>query len=66
MIFVITDIPSASAGAAGRTLSHQWSGRATFIVGPDNTIQHVSVNKVKIGRNPEEVLRILDGLQTAE
>src|SRR6476659_11038800 len=40
--------------------------RATFIVDPDNTIQHVSVNNLDVGRNPEEVLRILDGLQTDE
>lgn len=40
--------------------------RATFIVDPDNVIQHVSVNNLSVGRNPEEVLRILDGLQTDE
>ncbi|MOA38760.1 Alkyl hydroperoxide reductase subunit C [compost metagenome] len=40
--------------------------RATFIVDPDNTIQHVSVNNLNVGRNPEEVLRLLDGLQTDE
>ncbi len=40
--------------------------RATFIVDPDNIIQHVSVNNLNVGRNPEEVLRILDGLQTDE
>ena len=38
--------------------------RATFILDPDNTIQHVSVNNLDVGRNPEEVLRILDSLQT--
>lgn len=38
--------------------------RATFIVDPDNVIQHVSVNNLNVGRNPEETLRILDGLQT--
>ena len=38
--------------------------RATFIVDPDNVIQHVSVNILSVGRNPEEVLRLLDGLQT--
>jgi lipoyl-dependent peroxiredoxin subunit C len=36
--------------------------RATFIVDPDN----VSVNNLNVGRNPDEVLRILDGLQTDE
>lgn len=38
--------------------------RATFIVDPDNTIQHVSVNGLNVGRSPQEILRILDGLQT--
>lgn len=40
--------------------------RATFIVDPDNVIQHVSVNANNVGRSPEEVLRILDALQTQE
>lgn len=40
--------------------------RATFIIDPDNIIQHVSVNGLQVGRNPQEVLRILDGLQTNE
>jgi alkyl hydroperoxide reductase subunit AhpC len=40
--------------------------RATFIVDPDNVIQHVSVNNLNVGRNPDEVLRLLDGLQTDE
>jgi peroxiredoxin (alkyl hydroperoxide reductase subunit C) len=40
--------------------------RATFIVDPDNTIQHVSVNGLSVGRNPKEILRILDALQSDE
>lgn len=40
--------------------------RATFIVDPHNTIQHVSVNGLNVGRNPKEVLRILDALQSDE
>jgi len=40
--------------------------RATFIVDPDNVIQHVSVNNLSVGRNPDEILRLLDGLQTEE
>ena len=38
--------------------------RATFIVDPHNVIQHVSVNTLNVGRNPKEVLRVLDALQT--
>ena len=40
--------------------------RATFVVDPHNVIQHVSVNNLNVGRNPAEILRILDGLQTDE
>ena len=40
--------------------------RATFIVDPDGIIRHVSVNDLSVGRNPKEVLRVLDGLQTDE
>lgn len=40
--------------------------RATFIVDPDGIIRHVSVNDLDVGRNVDEVLRILDALQTDE
>jgi len=40
------------------------ANRATFIVDPGLTIRHVSVNDFSVGRNPREVLRILDALQT--
>jgi len=40
--------------------------RATFIVDPENVIQHVTVNGLDTGRNPEETLRILDAIQTGE
>jgi peroxiredoxin (alkyl hydroperoxide reductase subunit C) len=40
--------------------------RATFIVDPDNVIRFVSVNDLSVGRNPNEVLRVLDALQTDE
>jgi len=40
--------------------------RATFIVDPDGVIRHASVNDLSVGRNVDEVLRVLDGLQTGE
>lgn len=40
--------------------------RATFVVDPHNTIQHVMVNADSVGRNPQETLRVLDALQTDE
>ena len=40
--------------------------RATFLVDPQGIIRHVSVNDLSVGRNPKEVMRILDALQTDE
>jgi peroxiredoxin (alkyl hydroperoxide reductase subunit C) len=38
--------------------------RATFVVDPEGVIRHVGVNDLSVGRSVEEVLRVLDGLQT--
>ena len=40
--------------------------RATFVVDPDGVIRFASVNDLSVGRNPAEVLRVLDALQTDE
>ena len=40
--------------------------RATFIVDPEGVIRHVSVNDLSVGRNVDEVLRLLDAFQTGE
>jgi lipoyl-dependent peroxiredoxin subunit C len=40
--------------------------RATFIVDPTGVIRHVSVNDLSVGRSVDEVLRVLDALQTDE
>ncbi|HEX6980405.1 MAG TPA: peroxiredoxin [Alphaproteobacteria bacterium] len=40
--------------------------RATFIVDPDGVIRYAGVNDLSVGRNPQEVLRVLDALQTDE
>lgn len=40
--------------------------RATFIVDPDGVIRHASANDLAVGRNPQEVLRLLDAFQTGE
>jgi alkyl hydroperoxide reductase subunit AhpC len=40
--------------------------RATFIVDPQGVIRFASVNDLSVGRNPPEVLRVLDALQTDE
>ncbi len=40
--------------------------RATFIVDPDGIIRFAYVTDLSVGRSPEEVLRVLDALQTDE
>jgi lipoyl-dependent peroxiredoxin subunit C len=40
--------------------------RATFIVDPQGVIRFASVNDLSVGRNVDEVLRVLDALQTDE
>jgi alkyl hydroperoxide reductase subunit AhpC len=40
--------------------------RATFIIDPDGIIRFASVNDLSVGRNPAEVMRVLDALQSDE
>jgi lipoyl-dependent peroxiredoxin subunit C len=40
--------------------------RATFLVNPEGFIRFAYVTESSVGRNPAEVLRVLDALQTDE
>ena len=40
--------------------------RATYIVDPQGIVRFVYVTDLSVGRNPQEVLRVLDALQTDE
>lgn len=40
--------------------------RATYIVDPEGIIRWVNINDLSVGRNVEEVVRVLNGLQTGE
>ncbi|HYL18451.1 MAG TPA: peroxiredoxin [Burkholderiales bacterium] len=40
--------------------------RATFVIDPEGVIRFVAVNDLSVGRNPQEVLRVVDALQTDE
>ena len=40
--------------------------RATYIIDPEGIIRFVSVTDLDVGRNVDEVLRVLDALQTDE
>ncbi|MDR1056430.1 MAG: peroxiredoxin [Prevotellaceae bacterium] len=38
--------------------------RVSYIVDPNGIIRHVSVNDLSVGRNVDEILRVVDALQT--
>jgi peroxiredoxin (alkyl hydroperoxide reductase subunit C) len=61
---MLSDIKRELTGALG--ILDQKAGvaqRATFIVDPENTIRFVYVTDLSVGRDPKEVLRVLDALQ---
>ncbi len=62
---MVADIKRELSTALG--ILHSEAGvclRATFIVDPSQTIRWVEVNDLPVGRNVNEVLRVLDALQT--
>ncbi len=64
---MLSDIRRELSGALG--ILDEAEGvaqRATYIVDPDNIIRFVYVTDLNVGRSPEEVLRVLDALQTDE
>lgn len=38
--------------------------RGLFIIGPDGTLEYAAIHNLNVGRNVEEVIRVLDALQT--
>ena len=64
---MVADLKRELSNALGVLDKHEGVAlRATFIVDPQDTIRFVSVNDLNVGRNPAEVLRVLDALQTDE
>ncbi len=64
---MVADVKRELSSALG--ILHKEDGvplRATFIVDPDGIIRHVSVNDLDVGRNVEDVVRVLSALQTGE
>jgi lipoyl-dependent peroxiredoxin subunit C len=64
---MLSDIKRELSGTLG--IIHPTDGvamRATFIVDPDGIIRYVNVTDMDVGRNVDEVVRVLDALQTDE
>jgi alkyl hydroperoxide reductase subunit AhpC len=64
---MLADVKRELSGALGIIDENEGvAQRATYIVDPDGIIRFVYVTDLSVGRNPSEVLRVLDGLQTDE
>ncbi|MEV6427178.1 peroxiredoxin [Nocardia sp. NPDC051463] len=63
---MLSDLKRELASATGVLNADGVADRATFIIDPNNEIQFVSVTAGSVGRNVEEVLRVLDALQSDE
>jgi len=60
-----SDPEGAAARAYGVWMEQkQVSTRGLFIIGPDGILQYAVVHNLNVGRSPDEVLRVLDALQT--
>ncbi|MET7769865.1 peroxiredoxin [Nocardia sp. NPDC005366] len=63
---ILSDLKRELTTATGVLNADGVADRATFIVDPNNEIQFVSVTAGSVGRNVDEVLRVLDALQSDE
>ena len=63
---MLADIKKEFSQALGILTDEGVAARATFLVDPQGTIRFVYVTDGSVGRNPAEVLRVLDALQTDE
>ncbi|WP_040780361.1 peroxiredoxin [Nocardia pneumoniae] len=63
---MLSDLKRELSAATGVLNADGVADRATFIVDPNNEIQFVSVTAGSVGRNVDEVLRVLDALQSDE
>ena len=64
---MLSDIKRELSGALGIIDKNAGvSQRATFIVNPEGIVRFVYVTDLAIGRDPKEVLRVLDALQSGE
>jgi peroxiredoxin (alkyl hydroperoxide reductase subunit C) len=63
---MLADIKKDLSNALGILTEDGVAQRATFLVDPEGVIRFVYVTDGSVGRNPAEVLRVLDALQTDE
>jgi alkyl hydroperoxide reductase subunit AhpC len=60
---ILADITKQIARSYGVLLDESVALRGTFILDDKNVVQHCSINNLSVGRNVEEVLRLVQGYQ---
>lgn len=60
---ILADISKSIARNYGVLMDESVALRGTFIIDTDNVIQHCSINNLGVGRNVDEVLRLVQGYQ---
>lgn len=60
---ILADITKSIARNYGVLLDESVALRGTFVIDDQNVIQHCSINNLGVGRNVEEVLRLVEGYQ---
>jgi alkyl hydroperoxide reductase subunit AhpC len=60
---ILADITKSIARNYGVLLDEAVALRGTFVIDNNNVIQHCSINNLGVGRNVEEVLRLVKGYQ---
>ncbi|MGH9810554.1 MAG: peroxiredoxin, partial [Terriglobia bacterium] len=57
-------LPASTSGTSeGRTPNDNMTVRNVFIIGPDKKIKLILVYPMSVGRNFDEVLRVIDSMQ---
>ncbi|KFI30473.1 peroxidase [Haematobacter massiliensis] len=59
-------IPAETVLPDGRTPAHTATVRSTFFIGPDKKIRAAIIYPMTVGRNFQEVLRVLDALRLTD
>lgn len=60
---LLADLTKQVARDYGCLLEDGVAFRATYIIDDNDTVQHMSINNLSVGRNVDEVLRLVDGYQ---
>lgn len=60
---LLADVKKDIARSFGTLMDEKVAFRGTFIIDNNNVVQHVSINNLGVGRNVDEVARLVDGFQ---